>query len=272
MENQPTATPVPNVRYVFWSGGWDSTYLVIALLLAGWTVQPIYIVDHARKSCFFELNALDNLSVLVSERVPNGTLLPIRTFDRSEIKDDKEILAAWKEINQRLGSGRQLGSEYLYLSAFARQFHEEFPVIEMGLSKGNDDETGGPVAAMLKMGQMTPDQRVYKWGSAEIVSTVLGNFEFPIINVTEKDMLAQVQAWNYGDIMQKTWFCTDPIQNLPCGICPACRRKIMNAMEFLLPAEALERNKALKIIGDKYGHLGQKFFEWRLRRKNKPAK
>ena len=80
-----------NTRYVFWTSGWDSTYMVIKLLRDGYTVQPLYIINPKRKSRYHELSALKTLSQLISQRIKSGVLLPYQTFDLSTIEPDKDL-------------------------------------------------------------------------------------------------------------------------------------------------------------------------------------
>ena len=58
--------------------------------------------------------------------------------------------------------------------------------------------------------------------------------------ITEQEMLANIRAWGYEDIMAMIWFCHRPIHGKPCGMCHPCQQK-MQGMEFLLPEEAHKR-------------------------------
>ena len=122
-------------RYVFWTSGWDSTYMVIKLLRDGYTVQPIYIINPKRKSRHHELLALQSLSRLISQRIKTGELLPYQTFDLRTVKTDPAITQAFTNIMDQLPEGqRPLGYQYCYLANFAKQ-HPEFPVIGIGLER-----------------------------------------------------------------------------------------------------------------------------------------
>lgn len=85
---------------------------------------------------------------------------------------------------------------------------------------------------------------------------VLGNFLFPIINYYETDMVEVVkQRAEFEEVMKKIWFCHNPIDSKPCGMCHPCQVKMESNMEFLLDDSAIKRYKTLKrlekVFGDK---------------------
>ena len=82
---------------------------------------------------------------------------------------------------------------------------------------------------------------------------VLGNFRYPIIEKTEKQMLNIIKEEKYEEIMKHIWFCHSPINGKPCGICHPCCVKIESGMEFLLPQEAIKRYRKSKKLEKIFG-------------------
>lgn len=253
----PTSQPA---RPVFWTSGWDSTYMVIQLLRAGDTVQPIYIYNPKRKSRHHELAALDCLSAIIPARIKTGQLLPYRVVNLKDIEIDPGIARAFDEILETIPTGqRPLGYQYRYLASFLKQYHDEVPVVALGLEKALSPETCACSAVIRQFGALTPDMRIDTQRSTPALITLLGNFEFPIMNVTEPEMRQNVKDWGYEDIMREIWFCHRPVKGKPCGFCNPCSSKIAGGMDFLLPAEAIERYQTFSRIQQKFGPRIKKF-------------
>lgn len=242
-------------RSVLWTSGWDSTYMILDMLRKGETVQPIYIINPRRKSRFVEMDAMSRLEEKIRQRVKTGELLPVKKYDLGKIKIDKEIRKARKQISKVLqkGGSRPLGYQYEYLASFAKLYHEEYPVISLGVEKLSKNGTGGLAAAIRIFGKMTPEFRVDQAASQDVLVTLLGNFDFPIMDTTELEMLDNIREWQYEDIMKEIWFCHKPIQGQACGFCSPCFQKGGSGMDFLLSEKAKERLVKFKSIEKKYG-------------------
>lgn len=247
-------------RYVLWTSGWDSTYMILRMLREGETVQPIYIINPRRKSRFIEMEAMEKLESKIRDRIKTGHLLPTRKYDLRKIKTDSEVRKAFKRINKTLNKEkrRPLGYQYKYLASFAKKYHDEYPTISLGVEKVSKNETGGLATVIRLFGEMTPDFRVDPERSQATLVTLLGNFDFPIMDTTEPGMLDNVRKWQYEDIMQEIWFCHKPIRGEACGFCSPCRQKSISDMNFLLSDKAQERFRKFKSIETKYGQNARK--------------
>lgn len=243
------------IRNVLWTSGWDSTYMILKMLREGETVQPIYIINPRRKSRFIEMEAMEKLEQKIRERVKTGKLLPAKKYDLRKIKIDKDIRKASKQISKALikDGRRPLGYQYEYLASFAKAYHAEYPVLSLGVEKSSENETGGLGKTIRLFGRLTPDLKVDREASQPMLVTLLGDFDFPIVDVTEPQMVGDIHAWGYEDIMQNIWFCHKPIRGEACGFCSPCRQKGISDMDFLLSEEALGRFRKFKGIEKKYG-------------------
>ena len=87
---------------------------------------------------------------------------------------------------------------------------------------------------------------------------LFGNMKFPIIDITEEQMVELIHQWDCEDIMKNIWFCHNPINNKPCGFCRPCQQKMESKMEWLLPKDAQNRYYRFKrltnIFGDRLGN------------------
>ena len=89
--------------------------------------------------------------------------------------------------------------------------------------------------------------------ASEECKLVLGNFRFPLADITEQEMLENIRAWGYEDIMKLSWFCHAPMNGQPCGMCTPCRHKMENDLAFLLPEKAQQRYYLYKKTEEKLG-------------------
>lgn len=255
----------PNrIRNVLWTSGWDSTYMILEMLRNGETVQPVYIINPRRKSRFIEMEAMEKLEKKIRERVKTGKLLPTKKYDLRKVKIDKDIRKALKQISKALTDDgrRPLGYQYEYLASFAKIHHDEYPVISLGVEKVSKNETGGLATAIRLFGKMTPDFRIDRAASQDVLITLLGNFDFPIIDTTETEMLENVHKWQYEDIMKGIWFCHKPVRGEACGFCSPCFQKSIGDMGFLLSEEAQARFQKFKGIEKKYGRRAKQIADF----------
>ena len=99
-----------------------------------------------------------------------------------------------------------------------------------------------------------------KENSDEILVDALGNITLPIFETTEVDMLENIKKWGYEDVMANIWFCHNPIQGKPCGLCSPCHTKYDSNMLFLLPESAQRRCQKLAAVEKHFGKFGCKVY------------
>lgn len=231
-------------------GGWDFTYRMVELSRENCVIQPIYIIGDNRVSESEEKRAIHNITEMLNNRKETkASILPLKLIDKKEIPENKRITDAYKKISEKTN----LGSQHEWLARYA-YIH---PGLELGTEKGNP-ETSHIIDAIESYGKLMKEKYTYvidKNNSTEEACLVLGNFEFPIIDKYETDMLDNIKQWGYEDLMSQIWFCHTPINEKPCGFCHPCAVKMESEMEFLLPADAQKRYKLKKklnhIIGEK---------------------
>lgn len=248
---------------VFWTSGWDSTYMVIQLLRAGKTVQPIYIENPRRKSRRYEISALNQLSDLIRQRISTGQLLPVKIYSLDDITIDPEITSAFEQLNANAPKHqRPLGYQYRYLASFVKQHRDEYPKVGLGIERAENPDSCACSGAIRRLGHLTSDNEIDPSRSDPALVTLLGNFYFPIIGITEPEMRQNIQKWHYDDIMQHIWFCHRPIQGRPCGFCNPCSSKVLSGMDFLLPSDAKVRCQKFSRIEQRFGRRVRQFCDW----------
>lgn len=239
-----------NVK-VFYTGGWDSTFMLCKLSRKPITIVPIYILNPLRHSRDKELDSAKRIINLLSKH-PNtkAKFSDIKVIKLSNISIDPRIRDARKRLSKKIGL---LGYQYAYLAAVATKYD----FVALGIESSPEDTTIGATATLNKYAEFKKTQYGYvvnQPSSLPDVNTVFGHMLFPIIDATEREMLEWIEKHGYEDIMKLTWFCHSPIKGQPCGLCRPCEQKMDSGMECLLPDVAKKRYlkaKKWRILGDR---------------------
>ena len=114
--------------YVFWTGGYDSTFRIIQLSLYKVFIQPIYISDN-RLSEKNELQAISEITSLLKNRDETKALFfDLIYVEKHSIKSNIDITNSYLKLWEKY----KLGSQYDWLARYA---HEHNIKIELGLEK-----------------------------------------------------------------------------------------------------------------------------------------
>src|SRR5699024_7696604 len=109
---------------VLWTGGWDSTFRILDLILNKKVcVQPYYILDEGRKSTKMELNTMDNIRT------------KLKNIKINDIPKNEEITQAYKVLS----SQSHLGSQYDWLARYC----EDNKISDLELCIHSDDTVEG---------------------------------------------------------------------------------------------------------------------------------
>ena len=77
------------MKHVLWTGGFDSTYVVMKLLWEGHEVQPIYLSSIDRRSSeAVELHVMSSITAHIQNEHPEYNLL-IKNFIKREVKKNE---------------------------------------------------------------------------------------------------------------------------------------------------------------------------------------
>jgi hypothetical protein len=122
------------MRYIAWTGGYDSTYLIATALAAGDQVQPVYIacgID-GRRSQGQEWQTVHALWPLLHAQYP-GLLQPTEIVYRIEPAAIAEVSPALVTANQLLPIRHRITGQYEALAAYA---HESGHILEVAAEQG----------------------------------------------------------------------------------------------------------------------------------------
>jgi hypothetical protein len=215
---------------VLWTGGWDSSFRVMQLLLLEKRpVQPIYVFDSGRRSSQRELQTIGRMREQLRPRMEDpGLLAPLRMF----LDSDYPPSPAQREIHRSIRARTPIGSQYLMLAAVAEA--QGWRGVEICMER----VPGGP----SWWNQMIFDRPGVLNDSRE--AELFRYWSFPLIDVSKTDMRDVAQQHGFLDLLLQRWFCFDPLNGKPCGRCHPCRHVHLEGVDFASPQLARARSLA----------------------------
>jgi hypothetical protein len=212
--------PVINL---LWTGGWDSTFRLVQLLVnSNAAIRPIYLVDDRRQSSPREIEVMRQIRHAIGRRIPGSDARMLATqygsFRATVI--EAHHLAAWDELKKR---GR-IGFQYPVLASYAEQ--NGITCLELGIDRPQvTDFSITSILTPLTESLDTPTGPIYKLRSGvSSPEKMFERFHFPLLDWSKPEMQSEVKAWGMQDIMRFTWSCFNPTLGLPCGNCHPCRQ------------------------------------------------
>lgn len=219
---------------LLWTGGWDSTFRLLQLLLLHRVaVVPHYLEDPTRESTRTELRTMARIGDHLREAYPHTRelLQPLRIAAVADVAEDAEIAGALREIRKRIF----IGSQYAWLPAFCKQH----AIGDMELGVHVDDKVQALLRSFVMAFEHPGGYRSVRVdprhaGSAEF--SLFGYFGFPLFHIDKMEMGRQAEAEGWGAIMDMTWFCHTPVRGAPCGFCAPCVYTIEEGLARRIPA------------------------------------
>jgi len=211
---------------LFWSGGWDSTFRLLQLLLLdNKKVQPHYMV-WGGDAIGETIEAMQEIRAKLYSVYPEvkKMLLPINFFDAQSITPNERIANAFTTLEKTC----RVGGQHLKLAQFCDQNNIE--EAEQGTLE-NDNRN-------LNLIRYISEFKIDKEKSSKEIYELFKYFKFPLIDYGKKDMDDVVKEQGWGDIMYLTWFCRRPINGRPCRFCGNCTDTVINGMGKRLPVRA----------------------------------
>jgi hypothetical protein len=210
---------------LLWTGGGDSTFRLLELLLIRRrVVKPYYVIDSQRRSTGVELARRDRIKRLILERDPEikDLLLPTVFYGLADIKKNGELTKHYRNVSAKLG----LGTQHEWLALFADEQkiegleicnHKNDPavtIIEPYVVKV-EDENG---SFHYRVGENISNASVYH---------LFKYFRFPLLPMTKPEIRKRAFEYGFLDLLEHSWFCHNPLGRppmdvRPCGTCNTC--------------------------------------------------
>jgi hypothetical protein len=226
--------PIRSPTRLLWTGGWDSTFRLLQLLLVeGRDVQPYYVLDHLkyRPAVPAEQRAMRQIRDLLGERYPDAAARLAPTFEcrLDDVAPDAKIKDHFEAC---LRSGF-IGGQYEWLARFCAQRH----IADMELSIHRDDKARELLADLVDESRTRLDARHAGDGRYELFKA----FRFPLFDKSKEKMRDEARRAGFEEVMELTWFCHRPIRGEPCGVCNPCVYTIQEGLGDRVPASGRRR-------------------------------
>ena len=240
----------PKVHYTFWTGGYDSTYLVCKFLLEGKLVQPIYIddrVDHGgyhsnplikqrgedtypRRSTEIELERQSWLREKIYDTIPNSKKLFMETsiisYPITEHDGVSKLVEKYNEwIPEPIYKDKDGEPHWLEVQAdLLARFQQEFG-LEIYLSHENilEGEVWEIMDDYIEDGKLMVDKLPEEHKEWEVFS----GFNHALRRTNKYEMLNEAKKLGFDDLLYYTWTCWWPVDDKPCNKCKLCRQRII---------------------------------------------
>ncbi|MBX3306848.1 MAG: 7-cyano-7-deazaguanine synthase [Nitrospira sp.] len=243
---------------ILWTGGWDSTFRVLyATWVEGKRVEPHYIVDTTRSSSSRELEAIAEIKdvLKVHNEAAYERISSLEVTPKSEIPEDLEITKSWTQLKKRM----HLGGQYDWLARYAKS--KKMTALELCVQR--DDRTDGIYAFLKKNTEQTPfgTYRLRQEVSGDGV--IFARFEFPVLDYSKNEMRDIAKEHGFIEILEKSWFCHEPINGMPCGMCNPCACTVEEGMDYRLSRDAIFRYRTrryLKVV--RQSLVDSRAFRW----------
>lgn len=207
-----------SIEYVFFSGGYDSTYyLLYCLLIKKVKVQPIVVkvpfIDGVtssgrpfkRNSTFHEEVSRQNFYKKFKDKYPKiaSNLLDEIVFNNVTVLDKDTVELGKYGYKNNLLLGRPV-TVHLYLHQVCK-----------------DIKIDKIAALATKEDNLTEEEKNF-------VNTKL-KFSTPLMEVSKYEMLKNAEKFGFDNFLYETWSCYHPLPFFkPCGKCRLCRDRIID--------------------------------------------
>ena len=223
----------PEMKYLFWTGGYDSTFRLCQLVLdEKKPTQPIYLamnnVDSkdgkiTRKNKQKEYEIMNKIVKILKNKYPYTKKLIYPTYYVYDLpktpKYTQQMLNLKKKHN--FFHKRPI-NQYERLARFSKLFPH---TIEVGLE---DCRTGLNKATAGNRVGIGADCRVNPNLPEKFADlSLFDKMRFPIVHLKKQGMLDIAKKNGYSDILHKTWSCWYPKNGKPCGKCNMCKERII---------------------------------------------
>ena len=219
---------------LLWSGGWDSTYRLLEVVLVEQRiVQPYYfIAPENRRSVPNERRAQKEIKEELFRRYPEVKefVKPTIFIHTNQISPDAEIAKANQEANEI----RHLGRQYEFMARYCKQ--QGVDGLELCVQKAVDPNWQPRFSPLMNRIEGTPKFVINHDLSDRPEYVLLKYFRFPVLGYSKLDMLEIAKEKGWMPIMRKTWFCHTPyFGRIPCGVCLPCEQAIGEGMGWRVP-------------------------------------
>ncbi|MFD1363675.1 7-cyano-7-deazaguanine synthase [Lentibacillus salinarum] len=208
------------IHNILWTGGWDSTFRVLDVVLNKQeTVQPFYVLDRRRKSTAMELKTMEQIKAMMQQSDPEAGkhIRETITIERTGIPVHDEITRQYHELASRA----HLGDQHDWLARYT----EFLKLDDLELSIHEDDNVMNFIKHDVVLKERDNDSYYQMTDSlSDTALKLFSRYRFPLLHMTKLDMGAAAEKSGFRHMMEQTWFCHNPTKGgRACGLCNPCQ-------------------------------------------------
>jgi 7-cyano-7-deazaguanine synthase in queuosine biosynthesis len=221
-----------NVK-ILWTGGWDSTFVLLRTLLEEKRgAIPYYLIDADRRSTGAELRTMKKIKEELFRLHPacRSRVAPTRFAAVSDLEANQCITEAYRVVCGK----NYLGSQYEWLARYCNQYG----IHDMQLCIHRDDKAHDAIVRMVSpAGDSARSwRRIDRRFETTAEYALLGSFVFPAFTLSKPEMAATAARRGWSALMNMTWFCHNPTSLMqPCGRCNPCLYTIEEGLGWRIP-------------------------------------
>lgn len=229
--------------HLLWTGGWDSTYRLLALAVEHQLpVQPYYAYNGGRRSAAHELEARHAILAALAEGWPEAAarIRPSIIVDKDELPDDPDLRASF----ERLMAEHPMGDQYIYLGLMVRQLG----IDGLELSIHHDDLAERAIRGHTEVVADHPTPGVHRLRTdAPPDHALFAPFHLPLVEMTKAEMGERARQLGVLDVLERSWFCHEPLRGQPCGRCNPCVTTRRDGLAHRVPTPRSVRGGAARL-------------------------
>lgn len=224
------------MRYILWSGGLDSTYLLCKCAReSDEEIQPIYIFFPEcvnRGAADKEVEAQENLLPCIrSENNIKAKILPPIRIKEKDLPERPEFDAAY----ERMQNEDIVSKHYMYRSL--GRLTDKYPGIMIGIEAPPpgryDSDVGRTERALNSYGIEIQDDGTLTLASGgnKDMFTIFGGLKFVMAHINAIQELDELHEWGYDDLIPLMRTCCTSLPQ-QCGVCSNCEIKMLYGDTF----------------------------------------
>lgn len=217
---------ITDKTYIFWTGGYDSTFRICQALLEKKKIIPVYISykhldnqshkNFKRQSQKNEILAMDNIRKTLIKKYPKLGHNLEKTIVVPKLKIDKDIIISMENLYKQRRNHRPL-SQYGGLAQVTRDLNKD---IEIAVENSKHSTMRNMVKQYIR--KSNKGIRLYK---PDKDISIFSRFIYPTIHTTKAEMYHIAKKNGFDDILDMTWTCWFPENGKQCGKCTMCRQR-----------------------------------------------
>jgi 7-cyano-7-deazaguanine synthase in queuosine biosynthesis len=227
------------MKYLFWTGGYDSTYRLCYLVIhKKEKVQPIYIIDkkvddvrlkYNRKNVDIEIKTMENIRKKIIQQYPYTKYLIMPVIYYDNIKLDKDIVR-YSNLLYKIKKLPRRINQFASMAQISRNLN--IP-IEVGVVKEHHGRMRRLVRSSIdcKLPKCNCENDECFVNMKRKVLMMYKNLQFPIIDLTKEKILEHSKQYHFYDILSISWSYWFPKKGKACGKCPMCKARIIDHPE-----------------------------------------